>query len=150
MGSNSRNGCCSRLSSCCHSALANETLSAEPTGERGGGVGLCSSSDRRNAIGWAPALSESKRVTNQNVSHAEEFHWRWHLITAGVSVDGRGWLMEVLTGRPARRWTATNVFGLFWAPQEWSGRGRRSGLCECRFHFQSITAPRLLFVSTLV
>lgn len=36
VGSNSHNGCCSCLSSCCHSALANETLSDEPTGERGG------------------------------------------------------------------------------------------------------------------
>lgn len=76
------------LSSCCHSALANETLSAEPTGQRGssGGGGLWSCLDGRNAIGWALLLSEANRVTNQNVSPAEEFQ----LVTADVFVDGRG------------------------------------------------------------
>lgn len=60
--------------------LANETLSTEPMGEvgvgrvgRGGGIVPRSSSDKRNAIRRAPALSETNRVTNQRVSPAEEF-----------------------------------------------------------------------------
>lgn len=142
-GSSSRNGCCLCLSSCCHSALANEAPSAEPMGGRRGGREALVSLWWVECDWIGTTAIQDEPCDKSNISPAEEIIGvlvERCIITVAVLAGGPGPLIQVLTGRLPRRRTATKVFGLFSAPQESSSRGRRGCLSECHFHFQTITA----------